>query len=184
MLWAIVSEYSLCYTIQKDQPLTFQYTSLCNIKVFIRSHMHKTSTKHIPLSVLCIWKALTGTNTITRLSVNVNQSPALVLIYSNVCLVSVSFCQVWQAGVVSSNFNSAENSLEHWFKLYIYFISIQSLWFLIFIMFRYSVCSCNCSTDNSDDEMSFTSPSASQQIVIKDAVITIMQISVHWLDLV
>ena len=40
----------------------------------------------------------------TRLSVNVNQSPALVLIYmySIVCLVSVSYCQVWQAGVVSS----------------------------------------------------------------------------------
>ena len=64
VLWAIASEYSLCYTIQKDKPLTFQYTSLRNIEVFIRSHMHKTSTKHIPLPVLCVWKALTGTNTI------------------------------------------------------------------------------------------------------------------------
>ena len=64
VLWAIASDYSLCYTIQKDKPLTFQYTILCNIKVFISSHMHKTSTKHIPLPVLCVWKALTGTNTI------------------------------------------------------------------------------------------------------------------------
>ena len=64
VLWAIASEYSLCYTIQKDKPLTFQYTSLCNIKVFISSHMHKTSNKHIPLPVLCVWRALTSTNTI------------------------------------------------------------------------------------------------------------------------
>ena len=64
VLWAIASEYSLCYTIQKDKPLTFQYTSFCNIKVFIKSHLHKTSTKYIPLPVLCVWKTLTGTNTI------------------------------------------------------------------------------------------------------------------------
>ena len=31
----------------------------------------------------------------------------------------------------------------------------------------------------SDDEMSFASPSASQSIVIKDTVMTIVQLSVH-----
>ena len=57
VLWAIASEYSLCYTIQKDKLLTFQYTSLCNIKV--------TCTKLQPSTYHCLFF-------VYELSVNVN----------------------------------------------------------------------------------------------------------------